>query len=120
MINKFKKHKDSIIILSIYTGSIILLSIANILFLPVNVTRYLILILTLILVFILSFKSGKKRTNKGYLAGIKTGLLFILIVTILDLLIVRSSISFSRLFYYLIIILISIFGSIIGINKKAN
>lgn len=73
-------------------------------------------ILFLVSVFVSSYILGTKSKQKGYLEGLKLGsiivLLFILFVILLDKFYVKS------LIYYAILILTSVLGSMIGINKK--
>lgn len=63
-----------------------------------------------------SYILGTKSKQKGYLEGLKFGsivvLLFIILIILLDKFYVKS------LIYYAILILTSILGSMIGINKK--
>ena len=120
MNNLIKKNKKNLILIGSYILSIVLISIFNLFFLAINATKYIIILITLSFIFIMSFKSGKKRLNKGYIAGIKTWIIFTLIIIIIDLLFIKNNCSFSRIIYYIISLLVSIFGSIIGINKKAN
>lgn len=61
---------------------------------------------------------GRHSNKSGYLEGLKIGLIFIVFLLILNLLL--HSFELKNLFYYLILILSSIFGSIIGIQKKGT
>ncbi len=75
-------------------------------------------VLMLVSLFISSYILGTKSKKNGYLEGLKFGgiivLIFILLVILLDKFLLRS------LIYYVILILTSIFGSMLGINKKSN
>ena len=71
----------------------------------------------LISIFIGSFILGLQSNNKGYLNGIKLGFIFDLIFIIMRLLL-RKKFDFLILIFYILILLISILGSILGINKK--
>ncbi|MBR1385607.1 MAG: TIGR04086 family membrane protein [Bacilli bacterium] len=73
----------------------------------------------LLIIFIVCFINGKKINNKGYLEGIKIGLIIDLIFIIIRLLL-KKKITLYKLLFYIIVLLISIFGSITGINKKKN
>lgn len=81
-------------------------------------TSILKLIIPLLSAFISSFLSGKKTTRLGYLSGLKLGgiiiFFFILLVLLLDKFNVKS------LIYYLIILLTSTLGSMLGNIKKAE
>ena len=83
-----------------------------------NIIKLIILLSMITYSFIIGFKKGLKADNKGYIIGLKTGLINILILFILSLLTLTINISLKKLIYYLIILISTIFGSIIGINKK--
>ena len=115
-----KKYKSNLIIIGVYLLLVIIFSILNYLCLPHKISRYLVLLTTIALVSIFSFKEGKKRINKGYLGGIKTSLLFILLCNLIDILLIHADYDIKRFIYYIILLLIGILTSIIGINKKAS
>ena len=79
-------------------------------------TSILKLIIPIISIFISSFILGKKTTKLGYLSGIKLGLLIIIIFIILVLLLDKFTIK--SLIYYLILLLTSTLGSMLGNIKK--
>ena len=68
--------------------------------------------------FIAGIMNGKKRDKNGYLVGFLTGLGLILIIFLLNLIFFRVHINFPMLIYYSILLVSSIFGGIVGINKK--
>ena len=74
------------------------------------------LLVILISTFISTFILGTKAKNKGYLEGIKQGL--ILIILFLIPTIITSNFNLKVLIYYLIILITSSLGSMIGINIK--
>ena len=65
-----------------------------------------------------AYKNGIRSKEKGYLAGLKTSLLLLSILIIINLILTKKLFSISSLIYYIILILISVFGGTIGINKK--
>lgn len=69
-------------------------------------------------IFVVSYKKGKYTTNKAYKTGLKNGLIIILTLMILSIITSSFKLNVNRFLYYLIILVISITGSIIGINKK--
>jgi len=81
-------------------------------------------IIILIAMFIGGFSLAKNSLNKGWLAGIKIAAIYIALTFILQLIFWKSSFSIDILLYYLILLITSIFGGIIGINfntkKDAN
>ena len=67
-------------------------------------------------IFIASYKLGTKSKQKGYLEGIKIGLIIIGLLIIIVLLL--DKLNIKSLLYYLILLLTSILSSMIGINIK--
>lgn len=75
------------------------------------------IIILLINIFISTYILGKKTEKLGFLEGIKFSLIIILLFLIISL-ITKTNLSFKILIYYAIIMITSIFGSTVGINKK--
>ena len=75
--------------------------------------------MTLIWFFFLGFKNGRASKSKGYLAGLKIGLGFVMVLLIFNLIFVRSF-KISLLIYYLLLIMSSILGGMFGINRKKD
>ena len=82
-----------------------------------NTNKVLKIIAILINIFISSFILGKNTIKKGYLEGIKLALIIIPIFIIISLL-TSSKIEIKAILYYMIILITSILGSMIGINKR--
>jgi len=107
-------------------GTILILTFIVTLLNYFNIFSYKVVVIFKIIIpifsiFIGGLIMGKKSTNKGWLEGIKYGILFIIILCIMNYLILRAGFKIQDLIYYLIITLASTFGSIIGINyKKEN
>ena len=79
------------------------------------------ILIPVISLFIGGFYIGKRSTNKGYLEGLKLGLLFSIFLLIFNFLALSNSFKLKYLLFYLIIIVSSILGSMIGINiNKKN
>ena len=83
-----------------------------------NTTSILFIIFMMILFLIIGYKYGKKADKKGYIEGLKIGFSLILVLLFINLIFYNSNFSLERVIYYIILILSSIFGSMIGINKK--
>ena len=83
----------------------------------ISILKILIPIISL---FIGGFIIGKKSKNKGWLEGIKLGIIFSILLLIFNFLAFSNSFKLKYLLFYTIIIISSIFGSIIGINRKNN
>lgn len=62
---------------------------------------------------------GKKANNKGYLEGLKIGGMISVFFLLLSF-IFKSNFTLIKIFFYLLIIVIPMIGSIIGINKKSK
>lgn len=67
--------------------------------------------------FISSFILGMKSSKKGWLEGLKIGIIYLILIIFLNLIFIHEF-SISSIIYYLILLLSSVFGSMIGINKK--
>lgn len=78
-----------------------------------NIINYIII---LVLFFILGFKTSIYERSKGYLNGFIVSIILCFIFSIITL--IFSKYTFSTLVYYLSLILSSITGGIIGIQKK--
>jgi putative membrane protein (TIGR04086 family) len=80
--------------------------------------KIIMLLIPLIGISIGSFLIGKTSTQKGYIEGLKYGLLWIIILLIINLII--KNFTIISIIYYSILLLISILTSILGINTKKD
>lgn len=71
-------------------------------------------------IFIGGIKLGKKSESKGWLEGIKFGLLLIFVILIFSLIFFKTNLNIKSFFYYIILVLVAITSSMIGINFKKN
>jgi len=76
------------------------------------------IILTAISFFFISTMASRKTTEKGYLLGVKLGLLCVFLFLFVNLIIFKSKFSIDRLIYYAILIASSILGGSFGKNLK--
>lgn len=76
------------------------------------------IILVLLSMFIGGLYIGKKANKKGYLEGIKIGLIAIIILFIISYLAFDKGINIHKIIYYFILLSSSTIGSMLGINKK--
>ena len=81
-----------------------------------NIMKYITIIVFLLFS---SYKLGNNSTDKGYISGIKLGLIIIIILLLSNYFIFKSF-SIKTLIYYGIILATSIVGSIIGKNRVAK
>ena len=63
------------------------------------------------------FIMGRRSEKKGWLAGLKLGVIFICFLIIFNL-IIKYKLTLTSLIYYSILLISSTFGGIIGINKN--
>lgn len=111
-------------LLLIFTGFITILSLFLTIFNSFDIfysktSETIIFIMMIIFFAIIGFLYGKKVPSKGYLEGLKIGLILILFLIIINLLFFQNHFSLERIIYYLVLILSSMFASMIGINKKS-
>ncbi len=84
-----------------------------------NTTALFKILIPIISIFIGGIITGKKSTQKGWLEGIKQGLIIILLMFIISL-ILKNKFEFKNTIYYIILITSTTLGSMIGINFKAK
>ena len=82
---------------------------------PLNI---IMLTIPIISVFIGSFMIGKVSSKKGYVEGIKYGLLWLIILVIINLITKESDLT--SIIYYIIFMLMSSLAGVLGINRKKN
>lgn len=117
--DKVKKYGKTLlywtIFFIIYLILLVILNYTQIL--KFNTITKINIVVIAIMTFLFGIHSGKQSEKKGYKEGLKQGLLIIGILLILNIIFIRKF-SLSIFTYYLIILLSSIFGSMIGINLK--
>lgn len=77
------------------------------------------IIIPIISLFIGGIYLGMNTKFKGFYNGIKLGLIFIFIMIILNIIFI-SSFEFKNILYYLILLITTSLGSMIGINIKKS
>lgn len=83
-----------------------------------NTMKTLKLLSVILSMFIGGIYIGRRSNKKGYLEGTKIGLVFI--VLILFFTILSKNFSFKALIYSFIILISSVVGAMIGIQKKKD
>lgn len=111
-----KKTKLYFIFIGILLISSLLLSFLNILGVSKGITTILSIIIMIITFMVMGFFKGKEAHQKGYVQGLKIGASLILILLIFGF--IFSKIHLKSFLYYCILLLSSIFGAMLGINKK--
>lgn len=110
--------KSFIISMIIFILSLFLVTLLNY-FNIINdsILNILTYIIPFISFFIGAFILGTKSNIKGFLEGLKFSLIFILLFVLINLLL-KNKFNLGSIIFYLIIIISSVTGSILGINKK--
>ena len=93
-------------------------SLINIVGVNSTITNLILFIFNIMCFLILGYKNGNNASKKGYIAGLKIGLLLLLILFIINIIITHKILNITMLIYYLILILSSTFGGMLGISKK--
>lgn len=83
-----------------------------------NTIKYLNLIIPVLSLIVGGIYIGRLGTNKGYLEGLKVGDIVILLFLTFSFLGLNKDINIKNIIYYIVLLLTSAFGGIIGINKK--
>jgi len=106
------------IFIGIVMFSALLFGLLNLIGLNYKITTVLNIVVMVILFLVFGFIEGLNTSKKGFVAGFKIGILFIIVLVLFNLIWFKSSFFVSRLVYYLILILSSVVGAMIGINRK--
>lgn len=106
----------SISILLILTFIMTILNYINLI--KYNLLNVFEIIILFVTIFSGSFYIGKNSHKKGWLEGIKFGLIFLIVLILINYLGFNIKFEIKNLVYYLILLASSILGSMIGINFK--
>ena len=103
--------------LGIFLSSIIILTIFNYFnILNGTILKVLELFIPLISIFIGSYKLGKTSNQKGDIEGLKYSGIWVIIFLLFN--IITKNITLMGILYLILMILMGVFASILGINKK--
>lgn len=105
-------------ILFVFTFLITVMSYFNII--SNSITTVFKMIIPILSLFVGGFITGKKSSKKGWLEGLKLGTIFCIILILFNILGLNNKFEFSNVLFYIILIISSIVGSMIGINGKTN
>ena len=111
MMNYLKSMLYSIIFI---LGGLLIITVLN--YFNILNGSPLSIIRSIIGIFIGSFRLGKASNKKGYIEGLKYSAIWIFIFLVFN--IILSNFSVCSIIYYILLILISVIGSILGINRK--
>lgn len=76
------------------------------------------LLIPIIAMLIGSFLIGKTSTQKGYIEGIKYGIIWVILLLIINL--ITKNFTLTSIIYYVILLLLSTLAAALGINKRKN
>ncbi len=106
-------------ILSIVISLLLITTLYHFNIISSNIYQTLKLIILLVNILISGIILGKKATSKGYLEGIKLGIFMILLCFLITL-VTGQELKIRLLLYDSMILITSILGGMIGINKKGE
>lgn len=70
--------------------------------------------------FTAAYYVSKRSGHKGYLIGAFVGLISFAAVTVISLIVSKGGLTLNTLFHFIIIVLASAIGGILGVNKGKN
>ena len=97
-----------------------IMGFANLIGLNSSLSAIIIFIINIIIFFTYGFIFGKTTNKKGFLEGIITGGILILTLFIFSLIFFHKALSLGTLFYYLVLLFVTIVSATIGKNKKTD
>lgn len=95
-------------------------SLLNLIGLNSGITTIILFIANIILFFTLSFLNANKWKKRGLVEGLIIGMIFIFLMLIIKIILFSNKLYISTFIYYLILLITSIFGGLIGVNKKSK
>ena len=85
-----------------------------------KVVSFVQLFIPIVSLLIGGYIIGKRSKSNGWLEGLKFSLIFLVILMLFNYLGLGSAPKFKNIVFYIIIIVSSILGSMIGINRRKN
>lgn len=76
------------------------------------------IIIPLLALFLGGFQMGKRSKQKGWLEGLKIGGIFLIVLILFQYLGLQIHFSVKTILFYILIMVSSVFGSMLGINKR--
>ena len=77
------------------------------------------IIIMIVSFFTGGFLTGRNSNSKGWLEGLKLGVIFSSLLFIINIFLIKNF-AFKNILYFIILIVSSIVGSMIGISKKRD
>ncbi len=114
-----KSIKPLVIILLTIIGLTLIATIFNYLnIISYKIIKILKFIIPIIATISGGFIIGKHSEKNGWLSGLKLGLIFLILLILFNLLGFQHKLQLKNFIYYLILLISTIIGSMIGINIK--
>ncbi len=86
---------------------------------PYNIFKIIRIIGLILTFFIDGFLVGKKSNKKGWLNGLEASLILLTIILILNM-IFKGDFGIKTIIGYIVLMIVTILGSMLGINKKTG
>lgn len=99
-------------------GGSLIISLFYYLLFSTKVVNIVSFVYMTLLFFTFGYKTGTKAENRGFVAGLKIGLLLLLVLIFFNLIFYQTSFKLIRVIYYLVLLFASVVGATIGINRK--
>ena len=99
---------------------VFIMSIINLFGVKNAITSLILFIANIILFFIISFLNAYKRVKKGLLEGLYIGIILIILLIIIKLIFISNTFNIATYIYYIVLIISSLFGGMLGVNKKSD
>ena len=115
--NNYKKLL--IFVISFMLLSLILSTLYYCYILSIKTVKLVMFIFSIIMFLFIGIKSGKNSDRKGYINGIKNSLIYLMILFLISLFF-GFYLSINKIVYYILLLISSSIGGMIGINKKSN
>lgn len=97
-----------------------LTSLLNLLGLNSGITSIIMFISNTIIFFALTYSMAKKMKKKGLIEGLFVGVILIFLMLLINLILLHSPFRISTFIYYIILLITSMFGGLLGVNKKSD
>ena len=70
--------------------------------------------------FITAYFTSRKIGQKGLIIGLITGLSVFILITVISLIVDKGTVTSNTLFHFIIFVLSSLIGGVMGVNKKSK
>lgn len=113
-----KMKKPAFLTLSVLLFALIFTVLEYTLLISEKTGNLVLTAIVLVSLFLFGVKIGKGKEEKGYLEGLKLGGIIVGCFLICSFILGKNPFCFTTLLYYLLIVLSTTLGAMLGINKK--